>query len=307
VVAQLVDVSNGLNVWSEIYDRRTGDVFAVQDEISSAIADTLRSQIGRSQAGQQLAKMDTRNADAYLSYLKGRYHLAALTRPEIEKGMLYLEQAIDKDPNYALAYAGLAEGYSLLADDNFSPPREVMPKAEEAARRALAIDDSLAEAHAVLGLVESTYEWDWQGSDREFRRAIALNPKYASAYEWYGLTCLASTGARRKRSLQLVKPRSWTHFQWKRTQTWRLCSSGWAGTMMRSESIRIPWILILTSSGHTATWGLPCLRNMHIEIPSECSKRQIPFHRTILRCWPPSAIAMPSRATPKALNISLFV
>jgi TolB-like protein/Flp pilus assembly protein TadD len=194
VVAQLIDVSSGLNVWSEIYDRWTGDVFAIQDEISSAIADAVRSQIGRSPAGHQLTKMYTRNADAYLSYLKGRYHLAALTRREIEKGMLYLEQAIDKDQNYALAYAGLAEGYTLLADDNFSPPREVMPKAEAAARRALAIDESLAEAHAVLGLVESTYEWDWQSADREFRRAIALNPKYASAYQWYGLTCLASTG-----------------------------------------------------------------------------------------------------------------
>jgi serine/threonine-protein kinase len=194
VVAQLVDVSNGLNVWSEIYNRQTGDVFAVQDEIASAIAGALKSQIGRPQAGQQLAKMYTRNADAYLSYLKGHYHLAGLTRPEIEKGLLYLEQATDEDPNYALAYAGLAEGYSLLADDNFSPPREVMPKAEAAARRALALDDSLAEAHAVLGLVESTYKWDWQSADREFRRAIALNPKYASAYQWYGLTCLASTG-----------------------------------------------------------------------------------------------------------------
>lgn len=195
VVAQLVDVSDGVNVWSEIYDRRVGDVFAIQDELSSTIASTLKDRFGNSDGTEQrLAKIHARNPDAYMPYLKGRYHLAALTRPAIDKSLLYFEKAIGEDPNYALAYAGLSEAYNSLASENFSPPREVMPKAEAAARKALAMDDSLAEAHAVLGLVESTYEWDWQSADREFRRAIALNPRYAPAYQWYGLTCLASTG-----------------------------------------------------------------------------------------------------------------
>jgi tetratricopeptide (TPR) repeat protein len=173
----------------------SGIVFAIQDELSSAIAGALEDRLSNSEGTErQLASMYVRDGDAHMLCLKGHHHLAALTRPEIDKSLVYFGQAVAKDPRYSLAYAGLSEAYTVLADENFLPPREVMPKAEAAARKAVALDDSLAEAHAVLGLVESTYEWDWRGADREFRRAIALNPRYASAYQWYGLTCLASTG-----------------------------------------------------------------------------------------------------------------
>jgi len=141
-----------------------------------------------------LAKTYTHNPEAYALYLKGRYHLQGLTRPDIEKGMSYFAKALALDPNYALAYAGMAEAYNVLGGSNFSPPDEVMPKARIEALKALKIDQSLPEAHAALGLVKSTYEWDWEGAEQEFKRAIELNPGYVSAYEWYGLTCLASRG-----------------------------------------------------------------------------------------------------------------
>jgi serine/threonine-protein kinase len=195
VSAQLVNVSDGLNIWSEVYDRNIEDIFAIQDEISWAIVNALENKLAESSGtGKQLAKTYTRNPDAYALYLRGQYHLAQMTRPAIDKSMSYFTKAIEVDPSYALAYAGMAEAYNLLGNLNFSPPHEVMPKAKAAALKALAIDESLAEAHAALGLVKSTYDWDWQGAEREFRRAIELNPGYVSAYQWYGLTCLASTG-----------------------------------------------------------------------------------------------------------------
>ncbi len=195
VSVQLVNVSDGLNVWSESYDRQITEVFAVQDEIAQSIVDALKNKFSWSIGSrEQLAKADTRNPEAYTLYLKGHYLLEKMTGPEVTKGMSYFAKAIEKDPAYALAYVGMAEGYNLLGNSNLSAPRDVMPKGRAAAMKALALDDSLAEAHAALGLIESTYDWDWKGAEREFKRAIELNPGYVSAYQWYGLTCLASTG-----------------------------------------------------------------------------------------------------------------
>jgi tetratricopeptide (TPR) repeat protein len=195
VSVQLVNVSDGLNVWSESYDRQITEIFAVQDEIAQSIVDALKNKFSWSIGSrEQLAKADTRNPEAYTLYLKGHYLLEKMTGPEVTKGMSYFAKAIEKDPAYALAYVGMAEGYNLLGNSNLSAPRDVMPKGRAAALKALALDDSLAEAHAALGLIESTYDWDWKGAEREFKRAIELNPGYVSAYQWYGLTCLASTG-----------------------------------------------------------------------------------------------------------------
>jgi serine/threonine-protein kinase len=195
VSAQLVNVSDGLNIWSEVYDRNTEDIFAIQDEISWAIVNALETKFAKSAgAGKHLAKAYTQNLEAYTLYLKGHYHLARMTRGDINKSMDYFGKAIEQDPDYALAYAGMAEAYNELGSSNLSPPHEVMPKAKAAAMKALQIDESLAEAHAALGLVESLYDWNWQGSEHEFKQAMELNPGYVSAYQWYGLTCLASTG-----------------------------------------------------------------------------------------------------------------
>jgi TolB-like protein/Tfp pilus assembly protein PilF len=195
VSAQLVNASDGLNTWSETYDRDFADVFAIQDEIARAIVSALETQFAPSSLSRVLLTHTyPRDPEAYALYLRGHYHLQGLSRSEIEKAMSYFAKAMEIDPGYALAYAGMAEAYNSLGGSNFSPPNEVMPKARAAALRALEIDESLPEAHAALGLVKSTYEWDWKGAEQEFKRAIELNPGYVSAYEWYGLTCLASTG-----------------------------------------------------------------------------------------------------------------
>lgn len=195
VSVQLVNVADGLNVWSELYDRDIADVFAVQDEIAQAIVNALKNKFSWSIGSKgQLAKAYTRNPEAYTLYLKGHYLLEKMTPAEINKGMSYFTDAIRKEPGFALAYAGMAEGYNLLGNSNLSAPRDVAPNAKMAAMKALSLDESLAEAHAALGLIESTYDWDWNSAEREFRRAIELNPGYVSAYLWYGLTCLASTG-----------------------------------------------------------------------------------------------------------------
>jgi serine/threonine-protein kinase len=195
VSAQLVNVSDGLNVWSETYNRSSEDVFTVQDEISWAIAEALENRFAPAPESRKvLAKAYTSNPEAYSLYLRGQYHLGGTTYAEIEKSIGYFAKAIEQDPNCALAYAGMAEAYDELGNMNLVPPRDVMPKARAAALKALAIDNSLSEAHAALGLVESTYDWNWRGAEREFKRAIELDPGYVSAYQWYGLTCLASTG-----------------------------------------------------------------------------------------------------------------
>jgi TolB-like protein/Tfp pilus assembly protein PilF len=195
VSAELVNIADGLNIWSETYDRNLEDLFSIQDEISWAIVNALESKFASAVVTRKvLAKAYTRNPEAYSLYLRGRYHLDDTNRAGIEKSMSYFGKAIALDPNYALAYAGMAEAYNALGNSNLAPPHEVMPKARAAAIKALALDDSLAEAHAALGLIESTYDWNWQGSEREFRQAIALNSGYVSAFQWYGLTCLASTG-----------------------------------------------------------------------------------------------------------------
>lgn len=208
VSVQLVNVSDGLNIWSEVYDRDIAEVFAVQDEIAQAIVNALQNRFSWSIGSKgQLAKAYTRNPEAYTLYLKGHYLLEKMTPTEINKGMSYLGDAIHQEPSFALAYAGMAEGYNLLGNSNLAAPRDVMPGAKTAAMKALSLDESLAEAHAALGLIESTYDWDWKSAEREFKRAIELNPSYVPAYLWYGLTCLASTGRMSEALMAIRKAR----------------------------------------------------------------------------------------------------
>ncbi len=132
-------------------------------------------------------------AAAYELYLKGRFFWGKRTRQGLQQGIRYFQQAIDLDPNYALAYAGLADCYNLLDDWGKSSPRDSFPKARVAAQRAMELDDSLPEAHVSLAMVRVSYDWDWVGAEQEFKRAIELNPNYATAHQWYGET-LASLG-----------------------------------------------------------------------------------------------------------------
>ena len=145
----------------------------------------IRPKLGSEQASR-ITKRYTESPEAYQLYLKGRYFWNERTEADIKKAISYFNHAVEKDPNYALAYAGVADSYALLSYYGASPPSDSFPKARQAAEKALKIDDNLAEAHASLAYIKRAYEWDWAGAEREFKRAIELNPNYATAHFWYG-------------------------------------------------------------------------------------------------------------------------
>jgi TolB-like protein/DNA-binding winged helix-turn-helix (wHTH) protein/Tfp pilus assembly protein PilF len=186
VSAELVDVRDNSHLWGDSYDRKLSDLQAVQMELARDISQQLRLKLSN-EAQQRLAKPATENPEAYELYLKGRYALNNLTRQQ-QSGLGYFEQAVEKDPGYALAYAGMAESYVLMADLGATfklPPKDAYTRAKAAAVRAVEIDDTLAEAHVSLGRVAFNYEWDWAGAEREFKRAIALKRDFVPAHHWY--------------------------------------------------------------------------------------------------------------------------
>jgi serine/threonine-protein kinase len=191
ITAQLLNVADGYHLWSDRYDRDMEDIFAIQDEISRAIVEKLKFKLlGEERVA--LVKRYTDNFEAYNLYLKGRHFWNKRTEMDLKKAIEYFEQAIEKDPNYALAYAGLASTYVTLPEYSGLPPKEIMPKAEAAAKKALELDATVAEAHAVLGSIKTYYDWDWAGAESEFKRAIELDPSYPTAHHWYNtyLRCL---------------------------------------------------------------------------------------------------------------------
>lgn len=184
ITAQLVNVSDGYHLWSERYDRDMEDVFAIQDEISLAIVEKLKVRLLKEDQ-VALTKRFTVDAEAHNLYLKGRYFWNKRSRDGFEKAIEYFKKAIEIDPNYAQAYAGIAVSYSDLPNYSTFLPSEAYPLAKEAALKALEIDDEIAEAHTALGLIKSDYEWDWAGAEKEFKQAIELNPAYETAHHWY--------------------------------------------------------------------------------------------------------------------------
>jgi TolB-like protein/Tfp pilus assembly protein PilF len=183
VTTQLVNVSDGCHLWSERFDREMEDVFAIQDEISLAVTNALKVRLlGADKA--KVVKRHTVSFAAYRAYMKGRYHWFIRSSSDIEKAIGYLEEAVAIDPEYALAYAGLADCYGVLPLYRPVSPDEVYPKAKTAALRALELDGSLAEAHAALSCIKANYEWDWEGAADSVARAIELSPGYATAYLW---------------------------------------------------------------------------------------------------------------------------
>ncbi|MBZ5500237.1 MAG: protein kinase [Acidobacteriia bacterium] len=181
VTAQLVSAADGSHHWSERYDREMTDVFAIQDEICQAIVDKLRVELA---AGRPLVKRYTENVEAYNLYLKGRHHLYKFTGEGFAKSKEYYERAIAVDPNYALAWYGLAYFYHLLGFFGHMPPKAANAQSSQATLKALELDDMLAEAHAMMGRLRA-YEFDWKGAEREFRRALDLNPESEAASEYY--------------------------------------------------------------------------------------------------------------------------
>lgn len=179
----LVDAKTGTSLWGEQYDRKMQDLAVLQKDITQDVSQKLRTRLSNIDA-KNLTKNYTENAEAYQLYLKGRYLWAKRTAESLGKAIEYFSQAIEKDPGFALAYSGLADAYVVPA--NRMAPRDAMPKAKAAAMRALEIDDTLAEAHTSLGRVLQVYEWNWKEAEKEFKRAIELNPLYAVAHQWYG-------------------------------------------------------------------------------------------------------------------------
>ena len=189
---ELIDVTRGSQLWGRQYDTTLADAPQLQQQISQDIASNLRVRLTESEQ-ERIQRHYSASPAAYELYLKGRFYWDKRTKQGLEQAIQYFEQAIKIDPNYALAYAGLADSYALLDDWGDTAPRDSFPKARAAAEKAIALDDSLAEAHASLGLVREAYDWDWAGAEKEFKRAIELNPNYATAHQWYGLY-LASFG-----------------------------------------------------------------------------------------------------------------
>jgi eukaryotic-like serine/threonine-protein kinase len=184
ISAELIDIRDNKQLWGEQYERRLADMLSVQREIAREITTNLRPTL----SGVEQSRMDkqfTASSEAYQLYLRGRYYWNKRTPADFQRSIPLFEQAIEKDPNYALAYTGLADSYALLTAYSIEPARQLMPKAKEAALKALALDDKLAEAHASLGQITVYYDYDFATAEREYRRAIELNPNYATAHQWY--------------------------------------------------------------------------------------------------------------------------
>src|SRR5438874_4169195 len=195
IKTELVDATDGSHLSGESYSCKPSDILEVEAEISSAISEKLLLRL-TTEERKRLTKRYTDNVEAYHAYLKGRHFWNKRTDEHVRQGIEYFNQAIDKDPSYALAYAGLADSYVILGSFGIEalPPKDAFPKAREAAMKALEIDSTLAEAHASLGFTLAIYYWNWPAAEKEFKRAIELNPDYAIAHHWYGFVYLVAMG-----------------------------------------------------------------------------------------------------------------
>ncbi|MGH8092426.1 MAG: protein kinase domain-containing protein [Chthoniobacterales bacterium] len=185
VSARLLRVADGALLWSAKYDEKFTNIFTIEDTISQEVAKTLVPNLS-GQDQKLLAERHTDNLEAHRAYLKGRYFWNKRTPAELQHSLTCFRQAIDLDPTYSSAYAGMADAYALLVWQEQFPQREFIARAKAAASKALEIDDTIAEPHATLGFLKFWYDWDFAGAESEFRRAIELNPKYATAHHWYG-------------------------------------------------------------------------------------------------------------------------
>jgi len=188
ITAQLVNGVTDEHIWAETYDRELSNVLLLQSEVAGDIAKQIDLRLTPQQQQRLHAEAHTVNPDAYQAYLLGRYYWNMRTAEGLDKAGKYFAEAIQKDPNFALAYSGQADYFaylSVLGGPEVLPPSAAMKQAKAAATRALQLDNSLAEAHASMGDILHNYDWDWTGAEREFRTAIELNPNYAMAHHWY--------------------------------------------------------------------------------------------------------------------------
>jgi len=184
VTAKLIEASTEQSLWAESYEREMTSILALQSDVAQAVARTVRARLAP-QEQARLASARQVNPEAYDAYLKGRFHWYKLSLPELKTALEYFQLALQKDPNCALAYVGVADSWMALGDAGFLPPGEAQPKARSAALKALELDDALAEAHVTLANISTSPDWDWPAAEKEFRRAIELNPSHANAHLMY--------------------------------------------------------------------------------------------------------------------------
>ncbi len=187
ISTELVNVANNTHIWGQQYNKKLSDILTVQDEISKEISQQLSLKLVGEEE-KKLAKHSTENTEAYQLYLKGRFYWNKRKADDLQRAVDYFNQALEKDTQFALAYAGLASAYAILPEYSGLPPKDIDPKAETAASKALEYDPTLAEPHAVLGLIKFGHQWNWDGAERELKRAIELNPNYPTAYHWYSIS-----------------------------------------------------------------------------------------------------------------------
>jgi TolB-like protein/class 3 adenylate cyclase/Flp pilus assembly protein TadD len=202
ITAQLINVADGFHLWSETFDRKAEDIFAIQTEVAQRVQGALKVKL-LAGAAPNASFIGTDNLEAYDLYLRGRQFWNLRTGDDVQRAVGLFQQAIEKDPKFAAAYAGLASSYSILSEYASLPMRETNPKAQAAARRALELDAGLAEAHAVLGVCAYS-DWDLAGAEREYREALRLNPNYATTHHWYSLL-LVDLGKREEAFAEILK------------------------------------------------------------------------------------------------------
>ena len=199
VSAELTDVRDNTEIWGQHYSGKSTEIISLEQQIAGDLAEKLRSNLSTSEK-RRVAKQGTQNPEAYEFYLKGRYYWNKRTLADLQTALSYFNQAIAKDPGYALAYSGLADTYFLIPTHGGRNARENLPKSNAAARNALELDATLAGPHAVLGANEMFNEWDFAGGEAEFKKAFELDPSYATAHQWYALA-IAAIGGREQEAL----------------------------------------------------------------------------------------------------------
>jgi eukaryotic-like serine/threonine-protein kinase len=185
ITAQLINVEDGYHIWSGQFDREMKDIFDIQEEISLTIVDQLKLKLVKGER-EKILKRSTENHEAYDLYLKGRYFWYRRYEKGLQRGLQYFQQAIEKDPDYALPHVGIADTFGILGFFGFMPPHQAFSRAKEAAKKALEIDPEVAEVYASLGYIASVYDWDWPAAESYFLKAIRMKPQYALAHHWYG-------------------------------------------------------------------------------------------------------------------------
>ena len=191
ITAQLINVDDGYHIWSGQFDKEMKDIFDIQEEISLTIVDHLKLKLLKGEK-EKILKRATEDPEAYECYLKGRYFWNRRYEKSFQRGLQYFQQAIEKDPGYALPYVGIADTFATLGGFSYLPPHQAYARAKAAAQKALELDPDLTEVHATLGWIALFYDWDWQKAEKHFLRAIQLKPEYALAHQWYKnyLMCL---------------------------------------------------------------------------------------------------------------------